>query len=606
MGGENRIQLLSDHVANKIAAGEVVERPASVFKELFENAVDAGATRITVEVSMGGRKALIVTDDGMGMTRDDALLSIERHATSKIADVDDIEDINTFGFRGEALPSIASVSRFTLITRPHDELEGTELIISGGKLLEVNDAGCPPGTSISVRNLFFNVPARKKFLKTEQTELANIRHLFQIYSIAHPELNLQLIADEREVAQYIGGASLEDRLNDLYGESMVSSLRSVEHECNGVRVTGYAGLPQQARKDRRDQYIFINKRPAGAALLNYAINQAYQAMLPRNMHAVLFLFIDLDPGMVDVNVHPTKREVRFRQSNTVRDAVIDALKNAIAPNHEQALSDANLSDSPEAVGESNLTPEPSAATPVVNSQTAFDMPGTLSRKTFDYPNAPLDLPEDESLNAGNTTVQSLEPGANSPWQWCRVISRIGELFVLLETEDGLVVMDPQAGHERVMYEGLVRAMEKQSVTSQGLLAPETVSLSPKPADSLRANLEDMEAVGFGVSDFGGDTFLVDALPAGLGNVSSQALIPEIASALEAGSARKTATAWAREQIARTACQAAVNSQNELSRPELEQLVADLAKTEMPYTCPHGRPTLIFMGYNELKRKFGRT
>jgi DNA mismatch repair protein MutL len=597
-------------VANKIAAGEVVERPASVFKELFENSVDAKSTRIDVEVSMGGKKALIITDDGIGMSRDDALLSIERHATSKIHDVDDIEEINTFGFRGEALPSIASVSRFTLTTRTHDALEGTELVISGGKILEVNDAGCPPGTSIAVRNLFFNVPARKKFLKTEQTELANIRQLFQVYAIAHPEINLQLVVDEREVARYAGGTSLEDRLHELYGQQLIENLRPINHSFSGVKITGYAGLPQHARKDRRDQYIFINRRPAGAALVNYAINQAYQSMLPRNMHPVLFMFIELQPGMVDVNVHPTKREVRFRESNIVRDAIISALEKAVLKKTAGAGGDHEELELP--VTAAPPTPAPSSATPSAARQAHMELPGTLSRKTFDYPNMPLELPEQSHSEATTASEvltvaqQPVEDNPNSPWKWCRVISRIGEIFVLLETEDGLVIMDPQAGHERVMYERMIYALENNSVVSQGLLAPETVSLSPKPADALRNNIPELEALGFGISDFGADTFIIDALPAGIGDLSSQAILPDIAAALESGGARKSATSWAREQIAKTACHSAVNAQNELTRPELEQLVTDLARTEMPYTCPHGRPTLIFMGFSELKKKFGRT
>ena len=617
-----RIQLLSDHVANKIAAGEVVERPASVFKELFENAVDAGATRIVVEVSMGGRKALIITDDGIGMNRDDALLCIERHATSKIHDVDDIEDIRTFGFRGEALPSIASVSRFTLTTRTHEAIIGTELVISGGKILEVNDAGCPPGTSIAVRNLFFNVPARKKFLKSEQTELANIRQLFQVYAIAHPEIHLQLISDEREIAQYVGGARLEDRLQELHGNAVLDKLRPIHHEFGGVKVTGYAGLPQHARKDRRDQIVFINRRPAGAALINYAINQAYQAMLPRNMYAMLFLFIELDAGMVDVNVHPTKREVRFRESNTVRDAVITAIERALTQNVDSDEG-AEAEEQPASLSPSGSQPVPSPVSPIAPRQASLDLPGTLSRKTFDYPSMPLELLSDESaetttarsssasvappaaVSSGSNLVQPMEAPANSPWQWCRVISVIGEMFVLLETEDGLVVMDPHAAHERVMYERMISAMEQQSVVSQGLLAPETVSLAPKSAVAVREAIEDLEALGFGISDFGADTFIIDALPAGLGDVAGEALLPDIASALEQGMAKKSASNWAREQIARTACHSAVNRQRDISRPALERLVEDLARTDMPYTCPHGRPTLIFMGFSELKKKFGR-
>ncbi|MFT5123057.1 MAG: DNA mismatch repair protein MutL [Candidatus Omnitrophota bacterium] len=602
------IRVLSDHVANKIAAGEVVERPASVFKELVENSIDAGATQIDVEVIMGGRKSVIVSDNGSGMTPDEALLCLERHATSKIRDVDDIEEVSTLGFRGEAIPSIASVSRFTLTTRKHDALSGTEILISGGKILEVNEAGCPPGTSVAVRNLFFNVPARRKFLKAEQTELTNIRQTFLVTALAHPEVGLKLVSDDREIYNLPPAISLEERVADVFDSSLLDQLCPVNLENLGVHISGYIGLPQFARNDRRDQYIFVNRRPASAALVHYAINQGYQGTLAKNKYPVLFLFIDVEPGMVDVNVHPAKREVRFRQGHTVRDTVINALQKALNPDSRGPGS------SPLHPGGVTSPSEPSTAAPFPTpaavpvpqsrSQTRFDLPGSRSRNTFDYPRMPL--PSQELIDEPPPDAPPSEPlPEGSPWAWCRVISRIGELFVLLETEDGLVIMDPQAAHERVMFDRMLRKVRDQVALSQALLHPETVSLGPREALAVRKNQESFEIMGFSISDFGGDTFIIDAIPAALGDITAGSILGDIATSLESGG-KQAAGEWVREQIAKTAVHACVRARDELSRPEIDQLVQDLARTDMPYTCPHGRPTLIFMGFNELKKKFGRT
>jgi DNA mismatch repair protein MutL len=590
------IQVLSDHVANKIAAGEVVERPASVFKELVENAIDAGASQIDVEVVMGGRKALIVSDNGVGMTPDEALLSLERHATSKIRDVDDIEEVSTLGFRGEAIPSIASVSRFTLRTRQRDALSGTEILISGGKILEVNEAGCPPGTSVAVRNLFFNVPARRKFLKAEQTELTNIRQAFLVTALAHHEVGLKLVADERELYNLPAAASLEERISEALNPGLLDQVFPVDLENLGVHVSGYAGMPQFARNDRRDQFIFVNRRPASAALVHYAINQAYHGTLGKNKHPVLFLFIDLEPGMVDVNVHPAKREVRFRQGHTVRDTVINALQIALDPDGRDPGKAGGLP-----VGTRDSHASPSMPAPQPKSQAAFDLPGAHTRNTFKYPHQPL--PSRDPLIGEPTDAHALPAG--SPWAWCRVISRIGDLFVLLETEEGLGIMDPQAAHERVMFDRMMREVREQVPLSQVLLHPETVALGPREAFAVRKNQESFANMGFSISDFGGDMFMVDALPAALGDVAASAILADIASALERGG-KNAGGEWVHEQIVKTAVHTCVRAKDELSRPEVDQLLQDLARTDMPYTCPHGRPTLIFMGFNELKKKFGRS
>lgn len=588
------IHVLSDEVVNKIAAGEVVDRPASVLKEVMENALDAGATRIDVELQGGGRKAVVVSDDGSGMTRDDALLCVERHATSKIRDVDDIEHVATLGFRGEAMAAIASVSRFTLTTRPAATESGTELTITGGRILDVRDVGCPAGTTVAVRNLFFNVPARRKFLRMEQTELAHARQVFLIYALSHPHVALRLTVDDREVYRLSGGASLADRVRELFGPELVAALRPLEFEAEGVRLRGLAGLPQATRGDRTEQYIFVNGRPASAPVVNFAIGEAYQTLVPRGRHPVLFLFIEVPPDQVDVNVHPTKKEIRFRHPSQVRDALIAGLRAAVTLNREgpQAAAVQELMTSARAA--------PALSVPDLPALPAFAYPrmappGEAPPRAAPAPDVADDVPE----------VPAARPKADAPWSWCRILGQAGGLYVVLETEDGLIVMDPHAAHERILYEKFMREVTQHRVKSQGLLVPETVDLPPERALQARRNLDLLRAMGFGVSEFGGDTFVVDALPVCLGNASARSVLAEVASSLESGGSRGGTERWAEERVAQAACKAAVKARDRLSVQEIEQLVLDLARAEMPYTCPHGRPTIIYMGFAELERKFGR-
>ncbi|MEI8352604.1 MAG: DNA mismatch repair endonuclease MutL, partial [bacterium] len=326
MSEGGHIRLLSPDVANKIAAGEVVERPASVLKELIENSIDAGATQVDVEVVAGGQRLLAVADNGSGMNRDDALLSIERHATSKIHTAADIENIHTLGFRGEALAAISSVSRFQLKTRRQDDLAGTELIVSGGKLVDVKDAGCPPGTLIEIRDLFFNMPARRKFLRSPQTETVHVRQMFLLQALAWPAVGMSLTLDGRRSWALAPGASVSERIRELFGQELMEGLRPVEHRYGEVRISGFISLPSMTRADRTEQYVFVNGRPASAPVVGYAINESYHSLIPSGRYPTLFLYIEMPPEAVDINVHPTKKEVRFRRASDIRDAIIGAFR----------------------------------------------------------------------------------------------------------------------------------------------------------------------------------------------------------------------------------------------------------------------------------------
>lgn len=598
------IHVLSDVVANKIAAGEVVERPASVLKELVENALDAGATQIDVAVVCGGRTLVGVADNGRGMGRDDALLAIERHATSKIRDVNDLERIATLGFRGEALAAISAVARFRLCTRRAVDLQGTELVMAGGKIQEVREIGCPPGTSVEVRHLFFNVPARRKFLRSEQTELVHLRQVFMIYALAHPAVGMQLTVDGRLVFGLAPGATFEERRRDLFSFLAPNDLRTVDYTGGGMRVTGHVGLPAVSRSDRSEQYIFINGRPAGAPVVSAALREGYRAVLPRDRYPVVFLFLDLDPVLVDVNVHPTKREVRFYNPGAVREAVTTAIRQALAPDGF-------------GVGAPQLVrPVASAADTILTRDRSQPLKGLPPG----MPAAPVSFecrrtcPSQPGLSSGTgipcPTKAPVDPLRNSaeaaaPWAWCRILGQIGSLYVVMEMEDGLALMDPHAAHERVLYERFMAQVTLGRIESQGLLVPETVALPPRDALRVRQNLDLLKKMGFGIAEFGGDTFVVDALPLCFQSATAQALLTDVSAILEKVGARRSAGHFLEEHVTQAACKAAVKAHAILTREEIEQLVMQLAKTEMPYTCPHGRPTIIHISFQELARKFGR-
>ena len=591
MAQHSHIRILPDHVANKIAAGEVVDRPASVVKELVENALDAGATQIGVDVVAGGCKSITVSDNGSGMSRDDALLSVERHATSKIRDADDIENVSTLGFRGEALAAISAVAQFSLATRRADAVGGVEMVMSGGKMQDVRETGCPPGTTIHVRHLFYNIPARRKFLRSEQTELAHVRQVFLVYALSYPEVGFVLIVDGREIYRLAAGAAVEDRIRELFGVDFEKSLRPIKFHAGDITVSGYAGLPQASRADRTEQYIFINRRPAAAPMLSHALAEAYHTLLPKGRYPVLFLYIEMEPSMVDVNVHPAKKEVRFRKPAEVRDAVIDAIRQALSSPREYPAG----------------TPSPVKVVTAI--QPLISIPDLPKSNTFAYPRLPM-VPSEAVKKAAAVIVptegQVAAPeSASRPWSWCRVLGQVGGLYVVMETEDGLVLMDPHAAHERLLFERYMKEITANRVSSQGLLAPLTVELLPQNAQRVRENLSLLKMMGFGISEFGGEAFLVDALPTCIGDASASDLLTAVAQSLERGGARGGTERWAEEDVAQAACKAAVKARDRLTLHEIEQLVVDLAGAEMPYTCPHGRPTVIFMSYNELHKKFGR-
>ena len=587
MTSSGRIHVLSDAVINQIAAGEVVERPASVLKELVENSIDAGAARIEVEVVDGGRRLVRVRDDGTGMDRDNALLSIERHATSKLRELKDLDALATMGFRGEALAAIASVSQFTLVTNREGSAAGTEILIFGGKIQDVRDAGAPRGTDIAVRNLFFNVPARRKFLRSAQTEFTHIRQAFLLEALAHVGIEFALRADDADVYRLPATARLLDRIRDLYGSEIADHLRPIRFGNGVVEIGGYAGIPPCSRLDRELQVVFINGRPSGSPVVNFAIQNAYRDVLSGGRYAPVFLHVDLPADLVDVNVHPAKKEVRFRRPTEVRDVIVEAIRLAVAGSD---LPRGKRDEFPREASRPHVylptflpaDPAPVAPAPVAVTQPKLDW-------------TPPPVPEAETAGTGR-------PAA--PWAEYHLLGRVGGLYVVLETADGLVLMDPRAAHERVIYERLLGAMERGAVPAQGLLPPATAVVTPAQAAALRKHLELLKEMGFGVAEFGSGTFMVDALPVWVAGVAPGPLLSDIADGLMQGG-KGSAKDWAQPLVADIAGRQAVGLQRELNDAELNALIRDLSRTEMPYTSPRGKPTVILLGLRELNRKFGR-
>ncbi len=590
------IRVLPETVANQIAAGEVVERPASVAKELIENALDAGATRIELAVEGGGAKAIEVADNGCGMDREDALACLERQATSKIATAEEIAHIATFGFRGEAIPSIASVSRFAILTRPAEEDAATSLSVVGGALDWVGEAARPVGTTVTVRDLFFNVPARRKFLRAPATELARIRQTFTAIALANPAVAFRLRVDGRDALTLPEGDTLADRARALLGEAIADALLPIDHAQGTIRLTGYISKPDFTRAGTPEQYVFVNRRPATAPQIQYAIREAWPT---RDAKPVVLLFIDLPPALVDVNVHPAKREVRFRDGSALVSTIQAALAIALgAPLPETPPLGAPLPGVPP------LSPIAPIPTPQAPRPVQADLPAaaaipyplvetpppapTLTPITPPPPPAPL--PADA-------------PAGSLPWEWYRVVDLLDHGYWLVVTDQGYVTVDAKAALERILYERLAPAVSNPP--SQPLLIPETLHLPPADAERVARFAPQLAQCGFGIAPLAPDTFLIDALPVALAELPPKEILAEIAAELDRPGPKKGLDPWRREVVARAAAQAAARAWRIPDRRAAEAAMADLARCAMPYASPRGRPVMILTTYGELDRRFRR-
>ncbi len=621
----SRIRLLSETVASQVAAGEVIERPASVVKELVENSIDAGARKIDVNIRRGGISLIQVIDDGWGMDRDDALLSLERHATSKIRSAADLEAIATLGFRGEALPSIASIARFRLTTREGNAIAGTEILVNGGKINMVRDGGEAPGTQVEVRSIFYNLPARRKFLRSENTESRNIEHQLHLQAIGHPDIAFTFVRDERVVFQLPCAANLLDRLRDLYGATSVERLLEVTAPpAHGIRLRGFIGKAGVSRQSRDQQLVFVNGRAVENPVLNVAVREGYHTALMKGKYPVTFLFVDLDPGAVDVNVHPAKREVRFREPSAVREAVVQGIQHTLESDRTDwqqqfrspAAPGAGVVD-PGRVTTPSLAPTiPSIAAPsdaattseLPHLATDFALRGQASIEYAPPPRVVIPSRQDgggsrtDSLAAGLSDVGQRHARASQNFQ---IIGVLNKLYVLMENAEGLVLVDQHAAHERILFEELRRRMEEQGVPSQRLLLPQTFDLPPRDAEWVERNIDVLQKMGIGIEGFGPNTFKIDSLPAFVSAPDAAQFMQAVIDELKSASNSSSPMRLGEDMIAKTVCRHAVKANDPLRYPELEKLIQDLLECDLPYCCPHGRPTMIQISHAELEKKFGR-
>jgi DNA mismatch repair protein MutL len=575
-----RIRLLAEVVANRIAAGEVVERPASVVKELVENSLDAGAKKVEVSVERGGRSLIRVTDDGHGMGPEDALLALERHATSKIREASDLLGIRTFGFRGEALPSIASVSRFTLKTREADAAEGTEVVIDGGKVVRAGQTGCPAGTSIEVRQLFSHVPGRRKFLRTEETEWGHIEQGIRLTALARPNVSWVLRRDGAVFWQDTARESFEERLIAVFGKEWRGSVLPLDVEDGGMSLRGVLGRPGVSRATRAEQILFVNGRPVQSMSLNAALLEGYHNALMRGRFPVAVLFLEVDPSGVDVNVHPAKREVRFRQDGDIRrfvsGAVAEVLRGgAVGPLPMPAISGGSF---------------PSlSATHSTSNQPSPLLSASLARVGGEEPTLGLEVESKRGIPAG--------------WRFVGVIDH---LYVVAEKDGGAVLIDQHAAHERILFEQLLKQVAQEEVAGQRLLYPVTVEFPPVQAQFLKNQVDELGRVGLGISSMGGNSFLIDALPPRIKTLAVEEFVRGVVADLEmGGTSTRNDRKLSEDVIAKTVCRHAIKANDRLTEEEAIRLLGDLLGCELPYTCPHGRPTMILLSQAELERKFGR-
>jgi len=601
------IRILTDRVANQIAAGEVIERPAAVVKELVENSLDAGATRIEVEFSHGGRSLIRVEDNGCGMTKDDALMSLERHATSKLVETADLDRLGTFGFRGEAVPSIASVSRFELRTRPEAAPAGTEVLINGGKLVHVRECGLAPGTRITVSHLFNSVPARRKFLKSDSTESAHIIQTVRLYALACPQTAFTLIEDGRVLFQSPMCTTLDDRVAEIFGRQLAADLLPVATSDAGLKLSGLIGKPGVSRATRHEMLMFVNRRPVDSRTLTYAVIESYATSLGKGRYPVAVLFLELDPAAVDVNVHPAKREVRFRSEGAVRGFVIRAVLQALREHSGPAdvpPAEVMPGDPVPPVANATLPAAPAAA-PSVMAQPFRPYTAVPVRPTAFLP--PASRPSTAPFPGSSSSPPMPRPpaaNAGTLMGWRYLDTAHGD-FALFEAPGGLVVLDRRAAHERVWFERLQAQFAIGEVASQRLLFAVPVELDAIASALLLERLKFLHRHGLEVGEFGRNFFRIESVPVWLEPSEAESFLRDIIGLMREGRLDDRRIDLAREELARLASQKAVRLPVTLGENEAMALVTQLFACTQPHTSPTGRPTHFELSKAELAKRFQR-
>jgi len=599
----SRIRLLPEEVSNRIAAGEVVERPASVVKELVENSLDAGAGAITVRVEEAGRRLIAVADDGWGMDPDDALLCLAPHATSKITTAADIERIRTNGFRGEALPSIAAVSRFRLRTRPKDAPAGTEVVVEGGRCLGQHPVGCAPGTEVQTLDLFFNVPARRKFLASNATEERHLQEIMCQLALANPSVGFSFSLDGRELFHSPAATDLAPRLRILLGRDCADHLLPIVAPPPGadIIVRGFVARHGFTRNSRREQRFFVNGRPVDSLALYQAVGEGYGSLVMKGRYPPVVIFVELAPERVDVNVHPAKREVRFREPLQVRAAVARAIHETLRLADAPSAPAAAVQPLPDILARATVVYHPAVSVATLPSLLPDRAPPMAATPRPADPTVAVTAPASPPTVMPPPAVadnRTMFPEAER----LTMLGTIGSAFLLGTTGDGLIVFDQHAAHERVLFERLMAAVKHQRVVSQQLLLPITVELSRAERRFLDRHAESFSRLGFELEPFGEETVVVRAIPAALPQENIGGLFSDLLHELATETSPANSDLAA---IARVACHHAVRAQDRLSPAEIHALIRQLAQCELPFSCPHGRPTMIHLSLRELERRFGR-
>lgn len=638
----SKIQVLDQVTIDKIAAGEVVERPASVVKELVENAIDAKAAAVTVEVKEGGISFMRIADNGCGIDREDVPGAFLRHSTSKIRNAEDLEHISSLGFRGEALSSIAAVSQVELITKTPEDSFGTRYMISGGKEEGMEDIGAPDGTTFLVRQLFYNVPARKKFLKTAMTEAGHVSDLMTRMALSHPHISFQFINNGQSKLHTSGNGNLRDVIYHIYGREIAANLINVTYEKNGIRITGYIGAPLISRGNRNFETYFINGRYVKSSIIYKAIEDAYKDFTMQHKYPFTVLHIEVVGEDVDVNVHPTKMEVRFHNQQMVYNSIYEAVDQAL---HEKELIPEVTIDVPKAVPKAQVKPEPVARSKEViqsevNRSAKVQPEKASGERDLDYfmeqmkkrvmsyhqQNSSAEVKGKSDIFKPQVQVDRVKEAAasyrakQSPEQMTlfdgklldkekranyKIIGQVFDTYWLVEFDNSLYIIDQHAAHERVLYEKTLREMKTREFTSQMIIPPVILNLTMQETQLLRTYKDQFTRIGFEFEEFGQDSYAVRSVPANLFSIAKKELLMEMIDSLSEEVHRRQSSELLDEKIASMSCKAAVKGNMRLSAQEVDALIGELLKLDNPYHCPHGRPTIISMSKRELEKKFKR-
>ncbi len=612
-----KIRILSDKLANQIAAGEVVERPASVVKELVENAIDAQATRIQIDIESGGKSLIKVIDNGLGMSSEDIPLAFARHATSKIKSAGDLDGILTLGFRGEALPSIASVSRVRLCSSLDENLGGTEIVLDGGAVFSVKEIACPRGTTIEVAQLFQHTPARKKFLKTDGTEFSHITQVITQQALAWPNIHFIMNHNGRKTIETLPSEQLLYRIAELFGGDLAKELVRVESEDASYRLTGYISNPVYTRASRSAQYCFINGRYVRDKVVLHATQHGYSHLLPKGRHPLIFLFLEMDPKLLDVNVHPSKAEVRFAFQQDVHRVVSGGVRSALSNN--QSDTDMDTEEPPQPTSWRPAADNTDSRTPASNLRgepSQWNSSQTAPRGRFpDLEQAlrnmtPLrNVDRGQGEGADHRSLQTFDrkpiPVANVNYAEFEAIGQLDNSFIVLQGKKGIVIVDQHIAHERVLYERFRDAARNKKIEVQQLLFPLSIEFSPGEAQLLRDKLDALKDLGLELEPFGQKEFILRAVPAILKNDDHESMLREIVDMFPRSQGEATLKEKFEEITVMMSCRNAIKVNQRLGPDQISSLLADLEQTEMPYTCPHGRPISLFFDIEDILRKFLR-